>query len=88
MDLQGQIVRTSGELPNPRPEAPPVLGELIAHVGSLFFTAGVIAALLGAVGLFFTRHRERSLFKMFAGMSAVGVVLGCIGGFFYLVGGM
>jgi len=88
MDLQGQVVRTSGDLPNPQPEAPPVFGEVIAHIGSLFFTAGLVALLLGAVGLFFTRHGERSLFKMFLGMSGVGVVVGCIGGFFHLAGGM
>lgn len=88
MDLRSQMLKISADLPNPTPEAPPVFGEIIAHIGSLIFTAGLIAAALGAVGLFFTRHRERTLFKMFAGMSAVGLVVGLIGGLVYLVGGM
>ena len=88
MDLQGQMVKLSGDFPTPEPEAPPVFGELIAGVGSLIFTVGLIAALLGAVGLFFTRHRERQLFKMFLIVSGVGVVVGLVGGVFYLIGGM
>ena len=88
MNLHEQLVIASGDFPTLEPQAPPVIGEFIAHVGSLIFTFGVIAALLGAVGLFFTRHRERELFKVFLYMSGIGVVLGLVGGVIYLLGGI